>query len=119
MTFGRRELGRTGEELTAEFLIANGFKILGENVSFFVGEIDLLAQDGKTIVIVEVKTKTSDEYGRPEEMLTFKKKQKLLQLGRVLLQKYPGKNIRIDVSAVDMSVVPPKINYIKNAVYDN
>lgn len=116
MTYARKDLGKTGEELTKEYLIANGFKILGENVEFFVGEIDLLAEDGKTIVIVEVKSKSSDQYGTGAEMITFKKRKKLLQLGRTLLQKYPNKNIRIDVSSVDYSGGEPIIHYIKNAV---
>lgn len=118
MTYLRKELGRTGEQLTKDYLIARGVKILGENVKLFVGEIDLLAEDGKTIVIVEVKTKTSAKYGTGADMVTFKKQKKLLQLGRALTQKYPNKNIRIDVSSVDYSGDEPKISYIENAIIE-
>ena len=93
-----------------------GLKILATNLKNKFGEIDILAQDKKTIIIVEVKAKTDLRYGRPQEMVDFFKQKKLRQLAKSLEQKNPNCKIRIDVAAVDMTLSKPKIEYIENAV---
>jgi len=100
----------------AEKLVSQKIKILATNLKNKFGEIDILARDKKTIVIVEVKAKTDLKYGQPQEMVDFFKQKKLRQLARWLEQKYPGCKIRIDVAAVDMTVHQPKIKYFENAV---
>jgi Holliday junction resolvase-like predicted endonuclease len=54
-----------------------------------------------TLVIVEVKSKSSEDFGLAADMITLKKKRKLLQLSNALSQKFPQKTIRIDVVAID------------------
>lgn len=104
------------ESLATKFLERNGFTILGRNVRFKLGEIDILAQDGDTIVIVEVKAKSGTLFGRPVDMVNRHKQHKLWQLGQVITMRYPGKNVRIDVVAADYSADPPKLEHIRNAV---
>jgi len=87
---------------------------MGQNVKLFCGEIDLLMKDKETLVICEVKTKTSDQFGLPQEEIDFFKKKKLTQLGKALWQIYPNHHIRIDVLAVDEK--EKKIDHIINAV---
>lgn len=87
---------------------------MAKNLRLFCGEIDLLFRDGKTLVIVEVKTKTDESFGRAAEMITPHKRNKLLQLAKALWQKFPERTIRIDVVAVDES--RNKIEHIINAV---
>lgn len=119
MTFFRKNLGKTGEDLAVRFLKKKGFKILGRNLRFKFGEIDILAEDKEDIVLVEVKTKTSEEFGNPAEEVDYFKKRKLNQLCRFLTQKYPEKNIRVDVVSIgygDRDREKPKIEHIKNAV---
>jgi putative endonuclease len=65
-----KETGRLGEDLATKFLEAKGYKILDRNYSTKFGELDIIARDGETLVFVEVKTKTSDQFGSPEEMIT-------------------------------------------------
>ncbi len=101
MTFASQKLGSEGEDRARKFLEGNGLVFLGRNVRLFCGEIDLLMQDKRTLVIVEVKTKSDDSYGRAAEMITPRKHQKLLQLARALWQKYPERSVRIDVVAID------------------
>ena len=113
MTFDRKALGKKGEDLACEFLEKKGYKLLKKNLRLFCGEIDLLMEDGKDLVICEVKTKSSDEYGVPQEEVDFFKKKKLVQLGKALWQLYPEHSIRIDVLAVDGD---NKIDHIVNAV---
>lgn len=109
--------GNLGEDLATDFLIKNRFKILKRNWRSKVGEIDILASDHGDIIIVEVKTKTNPSFGHPAEMVNYYKQQKLLQLARLVEMLYPQKQIRIDVIAVDLSVAPPNIEHIKNAIY--
>jgi len=72
-------LGAYGENLAAEFLQRRGFKILEKNFSCRAGEIDLIALDGAEVVFVEVKTRTSDNYGLPEYAVDWRKLQKILK----------------------------------------
>lgn len=108
----RKILGTYGETLTLEYLKNKGYKFVGRNIVLFCGEIDLLFQDGEAAVIVEVKTKTDESFGLPQDMINFKKKRKLLQLARALFQKMPQRTVRIDVVAVSGT----KIDHIINAV---
>lgn len=111
----RRVLGSTGEDQALEFLKNKGFYLVGRNIRLFCGEIDILMSDPhakKDLVIVEVKTKSDTSFGFASEMITYKKKRKLLQLARALWQKFPKKNIRIDVVAIDEE----KIEHLVSAV---
>jgi putative endonuclease len=117
MTFQRKSLGREGEDLALEFLKNKGYKEVKRNLRLFCGEIDLLMEDGEDLVIVEVKTKSSDEFGVPQEEVDFFKKKKLIQLAKALWQLYPNHSIRIDVVAVDAGT--KKIDHILNAVEEN
>ena len=72
-----KETGRLGEDMAADFLVKKGYKILDRNYSTKFGELDIIAlysnspaKGGATLVFVEVKTKTSDQFGSPEEMIT-------------------------------------------------
>ncbi|EKD56943.1 MAG: hypothetical protein ACD_58C00039G0004 [uncultured bacterium] len=116
MTFQRKQLGASGEDLAEEYLIKKGYKILQRNLHFKVGEIDILAQDDKTIVIVEVKTKRYTYQGSPEEQVDYFKQRKLRLLGRAISQQFLDQPIRIDVIAIDETDFEPKINHIVNAV---
>ena len=77
----RQRLGRWGEGVAATHLEAQGYVILAHNWRCAAGEIDLVARDGETVVFVEAKTRRGRAYGAPEEALTPRKAQKLLQLG--------------------------------------
>lgn len=116
MTFQRLELGKSGESMACHFLVEKGMKILGTNVRMKVGEIDILAEDGDAIVIVEVKTKNDYNYGTAEEKIDKHKVQKLKLLARELSIQYPDSNLRIDVVAINNFAIKPEINYIFNAI---
>ena len=65
--FYKKFLGRAGEVKAAEFLKKKGYKIIKTNYKTYCGEIDIIANDGEYTVFVEVKTRTSDEFGAPAE----------------------------------------------------
>lgn len=111
-----KDTGNEGEELAAEYLLKLGYKVLERNLRLFCGEIDILAQDRKTIVVVEVKTVRGSGFGLAQDLVRYKKQEKLKLLGRVIEQKYPTSTVRIDVIGIDYSSAEAKIEHIVNAV---
>ena len=99
----RRRFGNKAENLAARFLISKGYKILKHQYRTRGGEIDLIARDGDEIVFVEVKARTSNEFGYPEESVTRSKLQKIQRTAELFLSKSKFKNVpyRIEVIAIE------------------
>ena len=100
-------LGREGEQAAAEYLEKSGFRILARNWRCSEGEIDLVAVEpgGGTIVICEVKTRSSTSFGSPEEAVTVTKQRRLRRLATRWLSHQPphhapARSVRFDVAAV-------------------
>ena len=117
MTFQRKSLGNTGEEIALHYLEKKGYQFVKKNLRLFCGEIDLLMEDGDDLVICEVKTKSTDKYGEPQEEVDFFKKKKLIQLAKALWQLYPNHSIRIDVVGINME--NKSVDHIVNAVEES
>lgn len=111
-----KSTGNIGENLAAEYLISLGYKIIERNLRLMFGEIDILAQENKTMVIVEVKTVRGGGFGLAQELVRFKKQNKLKLLGRAMEQKYPNCQIRIDVIGIELLENSHRLEHIKNAV---
>ncbi|PIS07994.1 YraN family protein [Candidatus Berkelbacteria bacterium CG10_big_fil_rev_8_21_14_0_10_43_13] len=111
-----KKTGNAGEEAVARYLESKGYKILDRNINFPFGEIDILAEQRKTIVIVEVKTVRGGGFGQAVDLVRYAKQNKLKLLARAISQKYPSRAIRIDVVGVDWSGNEPKIEHIESAV---
>ena len=110
----RKALGQSGEDRAAEFLQSLGYKILERNKRYPVGEIDILAKDGATIVIVEVKAGRTGHFGYAIERVGPNKQHKLRQLAGRLSQDYPHAILRIDLINVDPDSA--EILHIPNAI---
>ncbi len=106
-------MGRAGEKRAVEFLKKKGFKILKTNYKTPVGEIDIIGEDDKTIVFIEVKTRTSDNYGLPSEAVDRKKQEKYYRTALFYLQreKKTDSACRFDVIEIENG----QINHIFNA----
>lgn len=70
-------LGRKGETAAGKFLKKKGYRVLEQNYRCSHGEIDLIAQDGDTLVFVEVKTRTSKLFGSPASAVNYRKQQQI------------------------------------------
>ncbi len=116
----RQRLGRWGEGVAATHLEAQGYVILAHNWRCAAGEIDLVVRDGETVVFVEVKTRRGRAYGAPEEALTPRKAQKLLQLGAQYCYEHELNDVnwRIDLVAVELDTrgLLLRCDHIPNAV---
>jgi len=74
----KKSLGDFGEEVAADRLRVKGYRILARNWRTSAGEIDIIAQQNDVIVFVEVKTRTSDLYGTPQDAITQNKRRRII-----------------------------------------
>ncbi len=114
----RYDLGTQGEIAAWAFLEKKGFQILEKNFRCPLGEIDIVAAQGRRIRFVEVKTRTSNRYGEPEEAVTLGKQKKIIRLAQWYLKarKKEDMPISFDVIAVSAgSGQALQIRYIPNA----
>ncbi|HHM23488.1 MAG TPA: YraN family protein [Bacteroidetes bacterium] len=119
MTDYRQKLGRKGEELAAEFLQRQGYRILERNYRRYRGEIDLIARDGNCLVFVEVKTVRGQRFGHPILKVDRRKRE---QLGRIALAYFQEHELfdqesRFDVVTVQFLGGEPVIEHWKNAFW--
>lgn len=102
MTQERLELGRWGEEVATRYLRKKGYKIVDRNVRSPVGELDMVARDGRTLVFIEVKTRRGISHGYPQESVGATKQRQILRAAQWYLaeRKLEGLQSRFDVIAV-------------------
>jgi putative endonuclease len=101
----KKELGARGETLAVEKLEKKGYHIRDRNWRILEGELDIVAEDGDTIVFIEVKARTSRRFGLPEEGLTRKKRQRLIKAALAYLDAHQifEANWRFDFIAIEWS----------------
>jgi len=95
-------LGQQGEQLAAKFLTEAGLSVLGLNWRCTIGEIDIVALDGRTLVVCEVKTRSGVRFGTPLEAITRQKAHRLRRLAVAWVRAHGlvFDQIRIDVIGV-------------------
>jgi len=111
----RIDLGRFGEDTAARGLAAQGWRILDRNWRCRLGEIDIVAQDGGDLVVVEVKTRRGTAFGPPEEAVTQAKLARLRRLAAAWLgaqdRRFDG--VRVDVVAVRVGVDGVRVEHLR------
>ncbi len=115
------EVGRRGEQLACSLLKKRGYRIVETNARGHYGEIDIVARVRDCLVFVEVRSRTSTEFGTPEESVTRQKRRKLVTcaLDYVTSHDNPEDQVwRIDVVAIEMDEhgVQTRAEVIENAV---
>lgn len=121
MTREKIVLGKWGESKAAEYLLQRGFQILEKNFRTSYGEIDLIAIKENRLLFVEVKTRSNDSFGLPEESITLSKKDHLQKSVQAYFLDHPEMeemNWQIDVVAIRRidNVENPEIVWFENAV---
>lgn len=95
------ELGKLGEELAVEFLQKEGYEILEKNWVFQKAELDIIARKGEILAAVEVKTRSSLEFGLPQEFVKPKKIQLLAKaINEYVISNDLDVNVRFDVISI-------------------
>lgn len=112
-------LGAHGEDLATAHLIEAGLRVLDRNWRCPIGELDIVAREGNTLVFCEVKTRRSNAFGDPAEAVNWKKSRKLRQLAAKWLSEHDehAREIRFDVVAVLAGPAgPPSIRHLRAAL---
>ncbi len=109
-------IGKAGEDLACRYIEELGYKVINRNWHFSKNsEIDIIAKDKNTLVFIEVKTRTSQNFGHPLEAITKNKLEKIFTavLAYINQCKIDYKSYRIDAISI-IGLSSPKIEHIKN-----
>jgi putative endonuclease len=112
------ELGKKGEELAVEFLLNEGYKILDRNWTFQKAEIDIIAQKENILAVIEVKTRSSSDFGLPQDFVKSKKIQLLIKaVNAYINDREIDFEIRFDIIAVQKNGESFAIEHLTDAFY--
>lgn len=114
---GRRHTGEAGESLAVRSLKKNGYEIIEQNYRCKLGEIDIIARDGRVLTFIEVKARRTSDFGGPKWAVTPRKQRKISMVALKYLKETEqmGKKARFDVVAIRLLPGDPDIEIIKNA----
>jgi putative endonuclease len=118
MLLAPKPLGRRGEDAAARYLRKLGYVIIARGHRDNIGELDLIAVDGRSVVFIEVKTRTTHDAGHPADAVDERKQERLTRLALSYMKRHDLLECaaRFDVVAVTWPARGrPKIEHFKNA----
>ena len=111
-------VGEKGEQVATNFLIKKGYEILERNWRYKKAEIDIIAINNNQFIVVEVKTRTSEEFESPKESVTIPKQKNIVKAADAYIQENEIElECRFDVISVLLLGSKIKIEHIKDAFY--
>jgi putative endonuclease len=111
-------LGRKGEEAACRYLEGQGYEVLERNYRAGRDELDIIAKHEGMLVVFEVKTRSRNSHGHPEDFVTAAKQKHMVRAaGHYLEQHFPQASLRFDVIAVEIKYNSLIINHFKDAFY--
>lgn len=112
------ELGKKGEDLAVDFLLKNGYQILQRNYIFQKAEVDIIAQKKDILAVVEVKTRSTVNFGNPQDFVKPKQIKNLVKaIDEYVVVNDLDLEVRFDIVAVVKEVGGFKIEHLENAFY--
>jgi putative endonuclease len=112
------ELGKAGEALAVTHLLEKGYLILEQNWRFGKEEIDIIARDGNFVVIVEVKTRSSNVFAEPEASVTKSKQRTLVRAANAYMNyRRQYGEVRFDIITIIIRPEGETLNHIVDAFY--
>jgi putative endonuclease len=110
------DLGKKGEQLAVNYLLKNNYKILERNWRFKKAEVDIIALKKDILVAVEVKTRTSNYFGNPQDFVNQKKIQLLVEaINEYVISKDLDVDVRFDIIAVLLNKKETDIEHLEDA----
>lgn len=110
------ELGKKGEDLAVELLQKNNYKILERNWRFKKAEVDIIAIKNDVLAVIEVKTRSSNYFGNPQDFVNQKKIQLLVEaINEYVTKKDLDVEVRFDIVAILKNQKEFKIEHLKDA----
>ncbi|MCF6348492.1 MAG: YraN family protein [Flavobacteriaceae bacterium] len=112
------ELGKKGEQLAVDFLIKNGYTIRDKNWRYLKAEVDIIAEKDGTLAVVEVKTRSTLDFGNPQDFVNPKKIKLLVAaIDEYVISKDLDIEIRFDIIAIVNQKGKFTIEHLEDAFY--
>ena len=112
------DLGKLGEEMAADYLQKNGYEILETNWVFQKAEIDIIAQKGDILAVVEVKTRSTLDFGLPQDFVKPKKIQLLVKaVNEYIIQNDLDVEVRFDIIGIHKNKGAFETEHLENAFF--
>lgn len=112
------DTGHKGEAIAIEYLQKQGFNILARNYRYKKAEVDIIAQKSNLLIFVEVKTRTSNRHGYPEEFVSQKKTDLFLLAAEEYIYHYNWQHdIRFDIISITASGPAVQVHHIQDAFH--
>ena len=109
------EKGKLGEEIASRYIQSKGGIIIEQNYRTKIGEIDLIAKINGELVFVEVKSRSSINYGYPSEAVNYKKQRKITNVAKYYILDNSLENVSVRFDIIEIYLKNKKINHIENA----
>ena len=110
------ELGNKGEQLAVDFLLKNNYKIIARNYRFLKAEVDIIAQKGETLAAIEVKTRSTKDFGNPQDFINPKKIKLLISaVDNFVIENDLEVEVRFDIIAIIKQKNAFEIEHLKDA----
>ena len=113
----KKEVGQRGEDLAVDYIQNSGYTVLERNYRCKLGEVDIIARDNDTLVFIEVRTRSSIDFGLPQESINRRKRHQISKVALEYLTRKKLKNIpaRFDVIAISLKGEKEKVEHFKDA----
>ena len=112
------DLGNAGEELAVDFLLKKGYAILERNYRFRKAEVDIIARIGDTLAVIEVKTRSTVDFGNPQDFVKPKQIQRLVTaIDHYITENKLDVEVRFDIIAVVKTGKTFQIEHLEDAFY--
>jgi len=112
------ELGKKGEQLAVDFLLKNGYKIVAQNYRFDKAEVDIIARKAEVLAIIEVKTRSTVDFGNPQDFVKPKQIKNLVKaIDEYVLANDLDVEVRFDIIAIVKTGNQFDIEHLENAFY--
>lgn len=112
------ELGKKGEKEAVKFLRAKGYTILETNYVYDKAEVDIIAKTGETLVVVEVKTRSTPEFGDPQDFVKPAQIKRLVKaIDFYINDKDLDREVRFDIVAIIKNKLGERIEHLEDAFY--
>lgn len=113
-----KDIGRKGEKIALDHLLCKGYEFLEQNYHFKKAEIDLIFQKDKLLIFVEVKFRSSDQFGYPEEMVSQRQQELILEAAENYIVENNWQNdIRFDIISILAIGKKISISHFEDAFY--
>lgn len=115
----RHDLGRRGEDLAAKYLEGLGYRIIARRERILRGDLDLIALDDRTVVFVEVRTRSDTQHGHPVETIDRRKQRRIATLANAYIRRHRLEDCRVRIDVVTVvfhgAAQPPEVEHYRDA----